>query len=216
MNRTERRPNSKKNFVGMIYHEVPVDKIVHDPNLKEPDKEVIGLITKRFEWAEQNLVKNPLSKCIIMKGCDYLDALCSLRFDITPVEDKALIRNSMYYIGNFANLFYGLMREDIEDITLVEKIKNSRESGEAYMNSCVVHSLYPMTSFPNENVIDDIYANSVSRHAEELYPYLQHTRKSDIEGDEKYIFEVLDMILKKTDELLPEAQVDSETYIVKM
>ena len=31
MNRTERIPNSKKNFVGMIYHEVPVDKIVHDP-----------------------------------------------------------------------------------------------------------------------------------------------------------------------------------------
>lgn len=42
-----------------------------------------------------------------MKGCSYLDALCSLRFDITPPDDKAAIRDTMYYVGNFTNLFYG-------------------------------------------------------------------------------------------------------------
>lgn len=39
---------------------------------------------------------------------------------------------------------------------------------------------------------------------------------SDVEGDEEYILEVLQMILKKTDELLPEAQVNSERFIVTL
>lgn len=36
------------------------------------------------------------------------------------------------------------------------------------------------------------------------------------EGDEEYIFEVLDMILKKTDELEGEAQVNSEKFVVSL
>lgn len=212
-----RRPNSKKNFVYMGLQKIPFDKIVHDPNLKECDKEVVELYKRRYEWAEGNLVKNTLSKCIIMKGCEYLDSLCSLRFDITPTDDKVLIRNTMYYVGNCVNLFYGLMLdENVGDITLAEQIKQSRESGETYMNSCVVHSLYPMCGSVDENVVDDFYASFVSKHAEELIPYLMNTRKSDIGRDGRYIFEVLEMILKKTDELLPEAQVDSETYMAKM
>ncbi len=79
----KRRPNSKKNFRISGYEEVPIDQIQHDPNLKECDMEVVELISKRFDWAEQGLISNDLSKCIIMKGCSYLDALCSLRFDIT-------------------------------------------------------------------------------------------------------------------------------------
>lgn len=222
MNRAERRKearrkNSKKNFGSIDVQKIPFDKLEHDPNLKECDMEVVDLIAKTYEWSEQKLVKNAMSKCIIIKGCDYLDSLCSLRFDITPTEDKVLIRNIMYYIGNFTNLFYGLIKEkNFEDVTLAEKVRNSRESGETYMNLCVVHSLYPMTSLPNEEVVDDIYANFVSKHAEELSSYLQNTRNADIEGDEKYVFEVLDMILKKTDELLPEAQVESECFVVKM
>lgn len=222
MNRAERRKetrrkNSKKNFAYMGVQKIPYEKLEHDPNLKECDMEVVDLIANTYEWAEQNLVKNTMSKCIIMKGCDYLDALCSLRFDITPTEDKVLIRNTMHYIGNFTNLFYGLMLEkDSEDVTIAEQIRNSKDSGESYITSCVVHDLYPMDNLPKEKVIDDIYANFVSKHAEELSSYLQHTRKSDIKGDEKYIFKVLSMILKKTDELLPEAQVESERFVVKM
>lgn len=37
-----------------------------------------------------------------------------------------------------------------------------------------------------------------------------------VEGDEEYIIEVLQMILKKTDELLPEAQVNSFRFTVNM
>lgn len=74
----ERRKNSKKNFRIGGYKEMPIDQIQHDSNLKECDQEIIELIAKRFEWAEQGLVSNDFSKCIIMKGCSYLDALCSL------------------------------------------------------------------------------------------------------------------------------------------
>lgn len=166
------------------------------------------------------LQKIPFDKIVRdpnLKECEYLDSLCSLRFDITPTDDKVLIRNIMYYVGNCVNLFYGLMLdESVGDITLAEQIKQSRESGEAYMNSLIVHSLYPMCGSVDENVVDDFYASFVSKHAEELIPYLMNTRRTDIDRDGDYVFKVLNMILKKTDELLPEAQVDSETYMVKM
>ena len=68
----------------------------------------------------------------------------------------------------------------------------------------------------DEKIVDDMYASFVAEHAQELSSFLQHTRKSDIEGDEEYIFEVLSMILKKTDELLGEAQVKSEKFVVSL
>ena len=213
----KRRVNSKKNFKITRYQNVPIDQIQHDPNLKECDKEIVELITKPFEWAEKGLVKNDLSKCIIMKGCDYLDALCALRFDITPTDDKVSIRDTMYYVGNYANLFYGLMLdEESENMTLFERSQEHIKNGEKYMNSLLVHSLYPMGDLPNKDIVDDIYASFIAKHAQELSSYLQHTRKSDIEGDEEYVFEVLNMILKKTDELLPEAQVRSEKFVVEL
>lgn len=213
----KRRANSKKNFNITRYQEIPINQIQHDPNLKECDMEVVELISKRFDWAEQGLVKNALSKCIIMKGCSYLDALCSLRFDITPVDDKVLIRDTMHYVGNYTNLFYGLMLdEESENMTLFERSQKHIKDGEKYMNSLIVHSLYSMCDLPNKDVVDDLYASFVAEHAQELSSYLQHTRKSDIDGDEEYVFEVLNMILNKTDELLLEAQVKSEKFVVEM
>lgn len=213
----EKRPNSKKNFTITKYQEIPIDEIQHDPNLKECDMEVVELIKKRFDWAEKGLVRNPLSKCIIMKGCSYLDSLCSLRFDITPIDDKVLVRNIMHYVGNFTNLFYGLMLdEESENMTLFERSQKHIKEGEKYMNSPIVHQLYPMCDLPDKEVVDDLYASFIAEHATELSSYLQYTRKLDIAGDEEYVFEVLNMILKKTDELLPEAQVKSEKFVVEM
>ena len=37
-----------------------------------------------------------------------------------------------------------------------------------------------------------------------------------VEGDEEFVFEVLNMILKKTDELMGEAQVDSQKFVVTL
>ena len=79
-----------------------------------------------------------------------------------------------------------------------------------------MQDLYPMVSLPNKEVIDDIYASFIGEHAQRLSSFLQHTSKNDIESDEEYIFEVLKMILKKTDELLPQVKVNSKKFIVKM
>lgn len=213
----QRRPNSRKNFRISGYKEIPIDQIQHDPNLKECDQEVLKLIQHRFDWAEQGLVKNDLSKCIILKGCAYLDALCSLRFDITPPDDKAAIRDTMYYVGNYTNLFYGMMADkESGDITLFERSQKHIQNGEKQMQCPMVHEPYPTWNLPDKKVIDDIYASFVAEHAQELSSFLQHTRKSDVEGDEEYIFEVLDMVLKKTDELLPEAQVRSTKFAVEI
>lgn len=185
--------------------------------MKECDEEIVNLILKRFEWAEQGLVNNDLSKCIIMKGCSYLDALCSLRFDITPPDDRVLIRDTMYYVGNFANLFIGMMAdEESEDMTIYERAQSYIADGEKMVEVPVVHKLYPQCPMPNEEVVDDLYASFIVGHAQKLTSFLQHTRMSDVEGDEEYILEVLQMILKKTDELLPEAQVKSERFVVTL
>lgn len=213
----QRRQNSKKNFEYVGQKEVPIDHIQQDPNLKECDTDILELISKRLDWAEQGLINNDLSKCIIMKGCSYLDALCSLRFDITPPDDKAAIRDTMYYIGNFTNLFYGLMLdEESGNITLFERSQEHITDDEKYMEVKLVHELYPMNGLPNKEIVDDMYASFVAEHAQELSSFLQHTRKSDIESDEEYVFEVLSMILKKTDELLAEAQVDSKKFVVSL
>ena len=66
-----------------------------------------------------------------IKGCSYLDALCSLRFDITPPDDKVSIRDTMYYVGNFTNMFYGLLiDEESEDITLFERSQEHIANGD--------------------------------------------------------------------------------------
>lgn len=212
-----RRANSKKNFVYMGKANIPINQIQDNKDLKECDSELMELIAHRFQWQQDQVVRNDLSKCIIVKGCDYLDSLCSLRFDITLPDDRMLIRDTMHYVGNFTNMFYGLLiDEDSEDITLFERSQKCKQDDDTQRNALIVHELYPKCDLPNKDVVDDLYASFVAEHAQPLSSFLQHTRKSDVEGDEEYIFEVLDMILKKTDELLPEAQVNSSKYVVQM
>lgn len=212
-----RRANSKKNFVYMGKADIPVDQIQDNPDLKECDPDIMELFEHRFQWQQDQVVRNDLSKCIIMKGCDYLDSLCSLRFDITPPDDKMLIRDTMHYVGNFTNMFYGLLiDEESEDVTLFERSQKCRQESDTQRNALIVHELYPKCDLPNKDVVDNVYASFIAEHAQKLSSFLQHTRKSDIADDEEYIFEILDMILKKTDELLPEAQVNSSKYVVTM
>ncbi len=213
----QRRANSKKNFVYAGMKEIPIDRLQHDLNLKECDQEIVDLISKRYEWAERGLVKNDLSKCIIIKGCNYLDSLCSFRFDITMPDDKASIRDTMYYVGNLTNLFFGLMIDNkSSDLSLAERSEECIKKGQTQMNAVLVHELYPQCSLPDKSIIDNLYAGFVAEYAQELSLLLLQTRKSDIKSDEEYVFEVLDMILKKTDELLPEAQVVSKKFAISL
>ena len=109
-----------------------------------------------------------------------------------------------------------MVDEESEDITLYERSQKHIVDGDREAKAIVVHELYPQCGLPDKKIVDDMYASFVAEHAQELSSFLQHTRKSDIEGDEEYIFEVLSMILKKTDELLGEAQVKSEKFVVSL
>lgn len=107
-----------------------------------------------------------------------------------------------------------LVDEENGDMTLCEQNQAYIANGEKMIEVPVVHKLYPQCALPNKEVVDDLYASFIAEHAQQLSSFLQHTRQSDIEGDEEYVLEVLQMILKKTDELIPEAQVDSTRYVV--
>lgn len=228
MNREQRRKqskdtrrNSKKNFNNIGYADIPLDQIQHDENLKECDDELLELMAQVYEWQDKAKVKNCLSKGIITKGCSYLDSLCSLRFDITPPDDRVLVRDTMYYVANLANMFLGMLRDseyepyNIYDKTIMENVKDALEKGESFCQP-LAYELYDHVNLPNGELVDDIYASFVVKHANELIAFLYNTRKSEIVGDESYITKVLHMVLKKTDVLLPEAQVASKKFIVEM
>lgn len=224
MNRKQRRlegkenkRNSKKNFQYMGTAEIPVKQIVHDANLKECDKEVLDLCMDEYHWREKKLVKQDMSKCIIMTGISYLDALTALRFEIIPIDDKVLIRNTMWYISNMINYFMGLYAEnDISSIaSRMEEAKANNETNVElpYLENI---TLYPMYPLPNEEMIDDFYAGFVVKHAHSFLGYITNAKLSDVMEDEEYVFKVLNMIIKKTKELLPEAQVKSEKFVIEM
>ena len=213
----ENRRNSKKNYQYVGIKEIPVQAIQHDPNLKEPDKEILELCQHEYEWKETNAIKHEVSRGLIMTGISYLDSLCALRFDITPADDKVLVRNTMYHICNTVNYFLGLCGDD-RDITIRELINEAKANKETNVVMPVPEGaeIYPMQPLPNEDAVDDLYAGFVVSHAYDLADYLTNAKLSDIIGDEEYVFEVLNMIVKKTKELLPEAEVDSESFIVEL
>ena len=213
----ENRRNSKKNYQYVGIKEIPVQAIQHDPNLKELDKEIIELCQHEYNWKETNAIKHEVSRGLIMTGISYLDSLCALRFDITPADDKVLVRNTMYHICNAVNYFLGLCGDDW-DITIRELINEAKANKETNVVMPVPEGaeIYPMQPLPNEDAVDDLYAGFVVSHAYDLADYLTNAKPSDIIGDEEYVLEVLNMIVKKTKELLPEAEVDSESFIVEL
>lgn len=152
-----------------------------------------------------------------MEGISYLDSLCALRFDITPTDDKVLVRNTMYHICNAVNYFLGLCGDD-RDITIRELINEAKANNETNVVMPVPEGteIYPMQPLPAEETVDDLYAGFVVGHAHDLAGYIINTKPSYINGDEEYVFEVLNMIIKKTKELLPEAEVDSESFVVEL
>ena len=211
--REQRRPNSKRNFVSGGIQLISVDDIQHDENLKECDSELLDLMEKAYEWR----IKSQVANSIISYGFRYLDSLCSLRFDITPVEDKILIRDTMGHVSNMANWFMGnCIDEDNRSIS--EKAQEAHEIGidnvRVTMPEGAEH--YELKPLPELNAIDDVYAEYVVKHANEIAPLLVYAKPSDISSDREYVFDVLEMITKKTKQLMSEAQVDSTKFVVQM
>lgn len=211
--REQRRPNSKRNFVSGGIQLISVDDIQHDENLKECDSELLDLMEKAYEWR----IKSQVANSIISYGFRYLDSLCSLRFDITPVEDKVLIRDTMGHVSNMANWFMGnCIDEDNRSIS--EKAQEAHEIGTDNVRVTMPEGAehYELKPLPELNAIDDVYAEYVVKHAHEIAPLLVYAKPSDIFSDREYVFDVLEMITKKTKQLMSEAQFDSTKFVVQM
>jgi hypothetical protein len=73
---------------------IPVSELQKDSRLKECDQE---LLTFFKEMYETNL-NSEMSEFVFKHGMSYLDALCSIRFDICPRNDKKQIVKVMEMI----------------------------------------------------------------------------------------------------------------------
>ncbi|MCI7792609.1 MAG: hypothetical protein MR531_17885, partial [Lachnospiraceae bacterium] len=175
--REQRRPNSKRNFVSGGIQSISIDDIQHDENLKECDSELLDLMMESYKWR----IKSQVANGIISYGFRYLDSLCSLRFDITPVEDKILIRDTMGHVSNMANWFMGnCIDEDNRSIS--EKAQEAHEIGidnvRVTMPEGAEH--YELKPLPELTAIDDVSAEYVVKHANEIAPLLVYAKPSDI------------------------------------
>lgn len=97
-NNIGRNTNSKYNFVDMGKWDIPINELKQDENLKDPnaDPEVMELFKEVYtKWMGSTLVKNLYSKVLITLGMEYLDTLTSLKFDLIPMEDKA-VQDAMF------------------------------------------------------------------------------------------------------------------------
>jgi len=222
MNREQRRKmekengtnvNSKKNFVPMGTANISTKELKHDDNLKECDVELTNLYMEVYKWQEENKIRNIIANQIITTAMSYMDSLCSLRFDITPIEDKVLVRDTMGCISNASNYFLGLCANG-EKVSVLEKLDVNTE----YISIPLLEGavIYESDELPEESSVDDLYAGFVLKHAHELLPFLSHSKPSYITGDESYVFRVLLMLIEKTRQLSSEAQVDSTKFNIQI
>lgn len=216
MNRTHRRPvesfkrrNSKNNIKFSSTEKIPlnhfVQNLVHNESLKEVDEALLELMDKSYEWK----IKNPTSKQIISAGLSYLDSLCSLRFDITPEDDRERVRTAMRWISDIIVIFISLYKKQVEK-TLNEICIEAMDSGEETIHleiaRCEDYLPYygDVADVPSSDDVDDMYANFVVLHANRLAQVLGNVKCSDISDDETAVLEVLLFIIDKTKQLLPE------------
>ncbi len=226
MNREQRRKqakenginvNSKKNFIPMGAANISTKDLKHDDNLKECDKELVDLFTEMYMWQDKKVIRTDIAKCIITLAMSYMDSLCSLRFDITPIEDKVLIRNTMGCISNASNYFIGICANG-EKVSVLEKSNEATALNIEYISIPLLEGavIYETDELPEESSVDDLYAGFVLKHAHRLLPFLSSSKPADIAGDEMYVFKVLLMLIEKTRRLSSEAQVNSTKFNIQI
>ena len=66
---------------------LPIEKLEPHKNLNGLDIELLGLMGEMYTTK----LNSPFSSFVIKHGLSYLDALCSIRFDICPREDRRQI-----------------------------------------------------------------------------------------------------------------------------
>lgn len=204
----KRNSNSKKSFRVGDVEEISVYKLAHNENLKECDEELLDLMKRVYDWK----IKNVMSKLIINTALNYLDVLCSLRFDITPDDDRKLVGDAMRWISDMVVLFISLYEQQAER-TLNELYSEAVKNGENTIQMKIAKhkDIAPyygdVVNLPSSDDIDDMYADFVVSYANKLAQVLCNVRYSDVLADEQYVLEVLLLIGKKTVQLLPKCNV---------
>ena len=222
-NNIGRNTNSKHNFVDMRQcdiRDIPLESIKQDENLKDVrtlPKDVMELFNEVYgTWMGSTLVKNPYSKVIITLGMEYLDTLTSLKFNLIPMEDRVYVRDTVYHMANTCNFFMGACADGINK-SLQNYIDDCRKAnGSAVEFPSVIDTGLEFQTLPKTEQIDNMYADFLVKHANELDPYLVLTKPSEVKGDEEYVCKVLEMIVKQSIKLDKEIEIPSRKYVVEL
>lgn len=218
-NNIRRNTNSKHNFIDMGHRDIPIDELKQDENLKDPnaDPEVMALFMEVYgTWMGSTLVKNPYSKVIITLGMEYLDTLTSLKFDLIPMEDRVYVRDTVYHMANTCNFFMGTIADGINK-SLQDYIDDCHKANSNVVEfPSVIDTGLEFQTLPKTEQIDDMYADFLVKHANELDPYLVLTKPFEIKGDEEYVCKVLKMIVKQSIKLDKEIEIPSRKYVVEL
>ncbi|MCI1966571.1 MAG: hypothetical protein LKJ17_10645 [Oscillospiraceae bacterium] len=81
------------------YENIPASELQHDHRLKECDQELTGFISQTLDWQ----FNNELAAFPVQHGIRYLDALCSVKFDILGRNDRQKIFEVMQMILKMTN-----------------------------------------------------------------------------------------------------------------
>lgn len=218
-NNIGRNTNSKHNFVDMGKWDIPINELKQDENLKDPnaDPEVMELFNEVYtKWMGSTLVKNLYSKVLITLGMEYLDTLTSLKFDLIPMEDRVYVRDTVYHMTNTCNFFMGACADGLNK-SLQDYIDDSRKANRREVElPSIINTGLEFQTLPKAEQIDDMYADFLVKHANELDPYLILIKPSEIRGDEEYVCKVLRMIVNQSIKLDKEIEIPSRKYVVEL
>lgn len=218
-NNIGRNTNSKHNFVDMGKWDIPINELKQDENLKDPnaDPEVMELFNEVYtKWMGSTLVKNLYSKVLITLGMEYLDTLTSLKFDLIPMEDRVYVRDTVYHMANICNFFMGACADGLNK-SLQDYIDDSRKANRREVElPSIINTGLEFQTLPKTEQIDDMYADFLVKHANELDPYLILIKPSEIRGDEEYVCKVLRMIVNQSIKLDKEIEIPSRKYVVEL
>ncbi|MCI5849335.1 MAG: hypothetical protein MR001_06275 [Lachnoclostridium sp.] len=218
-NNIGRNTNSKHNFVDMGKWDIPINELKQDENLKDPnaDPEVMALFNEVYtKWMGSTLVKNLYSKVLITLGMEYLDTLTSLKFDLIPMEDRVYVRDTVHHMANTCNFFMGAYADGLNK-SLQDYIDDSRKANRREVEfPSIINTGLEFETLPKAEQIDDMYADFLVKHANELDPYLILIKPSEIKGDEEYVCKVLRMIVNQSIKLDKEIEIPSRKYVVEL
>lgn len=121
-----------------------------------------------------------------------------------------------YYMANTCNFFMGACADGLNK-SLQDYIDDSRKANRREVElPSIINTGLEFQTLPKTEQIDDMYADFLVKHANELDPYLILIKPSEIRGDEEYVCKVLRMIVNQSIKLDKEIEIPSRKYVVEL